>query len=218
MSQNKSIITFLALALYGVFFALAAFDGILQYYIFEIFFFAAVTLFLHASFRFWRLNTPVYALFPLSFALHLMGIFGWYDHSPLFLPWDHVTHLVPLFTITVFFFNFLRPHMGERFWSAKTWAMLCVVLFVGMGVGAAVENVEFVGFLSLGFGQGGLFMGGAGDGLPLDQSMSDAIQEIGGGYLNTEYDLVWNLFGTIAALVVMCCVQFATKRAPSRIG
>ena len=77
--------------------------------------------------------------------------------------------------------------------------------------------MEFVGFLSLGYGQGGLFMGGAGDGLPLDPGISDAIQEIGGGYLNTEYDLIWNLFGAIAALIVMCCIVF-TRRAPSRTG
>ena len=217
MSRAKAIITVLALLMYAVFFGIAAIGGILKYYIFEIIFFALCTLFLHATFRFWRLNIPVYSMFPLSFALHLMGIFGWYDHSPLFLPWDHVTHGIPLFTLTVFFFNFTRPWMSDRFWSAKTWAVLLIVFFIGLGIGAAVENVEFVGFLSLGYGQGGLFMGGAGDGLPLDPGISDAIQEIGGGYLNTEYDLAWNLFGTSAALIVMCCIAF-TRRAPSRTG
>lgn len=217
MSRHKTTITILALLMYCAFFGLAFVSDLAKYYGADVIAFVAFTLFLHCTFRFWRLNVPVYTLIVLSFALHLLGILGWYNASPIGLPWDHVTHGVPLFAVTVLFYNFTRPWMDDRFWSAKTWAVLLIVLCAGLGIGALVENAEFAGFLALGFGEGGLFMGGAGDGLPIDPAMSDAIQEIGGGYLNTEYDLVWNMFGTIAALIVMSCIVF-TKRAPSRIG
>jgi uncharacterized membrane protein YjdF len=189
-------------------------EKLVTYYGIDILFFVLFILILHATFSFWRLNIPVYTLIVLSFAGHLMGIFGWYNVSPLPLAWDHITHGFPLFTFTMVLYNFARQWM-DRFWSTKTWSLLLLVFLSGLGIGAIVENIEFAGFLALGYGEGGLFLGGPGDGLPLTSAQADAIQEFGGGYLNTELDLLWNALGTLAAMVVMSVIHFRIrKRAP----
>ena len=211
--QRKTIVTTLALLIYVVFYAIARLNGLAKFYGADIIFSAVFILFLHFTFKFWRLNLPIYTLLILGFASHLMGIFGWYSNSPLPIAWDHFTHAFPMFAFTAFFFQFARPWMS-RFWTAKTWGVLVLVLLAGLGVGSIVENIEFVGFLTLGFGEGALFMGGLGDGLPPEPD-ADVLQELGGGYLNTEWDLVWNAIGALIAVILMSLITF-TRRAPSR--
>ncbi|MEM4246973.1 MAG: hypothetical protein QXR48_00065 [Candidatus Woesearchaeota archaeon] len=212
--KKHTPITVLAILSYAVFYAIAWINDLAKYYGADIVFSALFILFLHFTFRFWRLNVPVYTLLVLSFASHLCGVFGWYNVSPIPLQWDHVTHCFPLFSFTVFLYNFAYPWMAERFWSTKTWAVLLIVLLSGLGIGAVIENIEFAGYLSLGYGEGGLFFGGPGDGQPLTTAQMDAIQDLGGGYINTELDLVWNAFGTIAAIILMSFICFARKKAP----
>ena len=212
MSQNKTVVTALALALYAVFLGIAAVNDVAKYYFADAVFFALVIIFLHATFSFWRLTIPLYTLVVLGFATHLMGILGWYSVSPIPLQWDHVTHGVPMFTLTAVLYSFMRPWLG-RFWSGKTWAILFLVLLGGLGLGSVVENIEYLGYLTFGHGEGALFLGGPGDGLPLTSEQLTDVQEFGGGYINTEVDLVWNLFGTVAALLVMSLIHFR-KRAP----
>jgi len=218
MVNHKNLLTALALALYVVFLALARVNDVFIYYAADALFSIGFILFLHVSFRFWRLNTFVYTLLILGFASHLMGVFGWYNASPIPLQWDHVTHGLPMFAFTALFYNFARPWMTERFWSTKTWSVLLIVLLAGLGVGSLVENLEFTGYLTLGEGEGALFFGGAGDGVPLTSSQEEVIQNLGGGYINTEMDLVWNLFGALAAVLVMSIAHYGIKtQALSRI-
>ncbi len=202
--QRKTIVTILALLIYVVFFALAKTNDLAKFYGADIIFSVVFILFLHFSYKFWRLNTPIYTLLVLGFASHLMGIFGWYSNSPIPLQWDHVTHAFPMFAFTAFFFQFAKPWMS-RFWTAKTWGVILLVFLSGLGIGAVVENIEFGGYLTLGFGEGALFLGGLGDGLPPDASVLD---ELGGGYLNTEWDLVWNAIGALAAIFLMSLISF----------
>jgi uncharacterized membrane protein YjdF len=219
MRNHKNLLTALALALYAVFLALAWANNVFIYYAADTLFAVGMILFLHASFRFWRLSEFVYTLLILGFASHLMGIFGWYNESPIPLQWDHVTHGLPMFAFTAFFYNFARQWMGERFWSGKTWGALLLVLLAGLGVGALVENLEFAGYLTVGAGEGALFFGGQGDGVPLTSSQEELINNLGGGYINTEMDLVWNLFGALFAILVMSIVHFSVRKpALSRIG
>jgi hypothetical protein len=213
----KNIITLLAMAVYASFWFIARADGVLKYYGADIVFSALFVLFLHFTFRFWRLNVPVYTLLILGFASHLMGIFGWYNVSPLPLQWDHVTHGFPLFAFSLFLFNYARPWMSGRFWNRKTLGVLIVVLLAGLGIGAVIENIEFGGYLALGYGEGALFFGGPGDGVAITSAQEDIIQELGGGYINTEVDLVWNAMGVVAGLVLMCLISFR-KRVLSGIA
>ena len=209
--QRKTIVTTLAMLTYLVFFIIAWMDDLAKFYAADIIFSAIFILFLSATYRFWRLTTPIYTLLILAFASHLMGIFGWYNVSPIPLQWDHVTHAFPMFAFTLFFFQFMRPHLG-KFWSSKTWGIFILVFLAGLGVGAVVENIEFAGFMALGFGEGALFMGGLGDGFP-ENPDPETLKEFGGGYINTELDLIWNAIGALAAMFVMSLIHFK-KRVP----
>jgi uncharacterized membrane protein YjdF len=211
----KSIVTVLALLTYAVFYALAYANDVAKYYGADIIFSAVFIMFLHFTFGFWKLNLPVYTLLVLSFASHLMGVFGWYNASPIFLQWDHVTHGFPLFAFTLFLFNFASQWMDKRLWTAKTWGVLLLVLLAALGIGAVIENIEFSGYLALGYGEGALFLGGPGDGVPITTAQMDVIDNLGGGYINTEIDLLWNALGAIVGLVLMALLRF---RKPALSG
>ncbi len=215
--QNKTIIAVLGILLYAVFLAIGWLEGTLKYYWPDAAFFTVLILFFYFSFDYWRLNLPIYTLLVLSFGLHLCGIFGWYNISPIILPWDHVTHGIPMFTFTVLLYNFARQWMPDNFWNTKTWGLMLLVLLSGFGIGAIVENIEFFGYLTVGAGEGGLFFGGAGDGQPVTSAQMDIIQDLGGGYINTELDLVWNAMGAIFAIILMSIIHFVfKKKEPSK--
>ena len=212
--QQKTIVAILAILIYAVFLCIGWTEGTFKYYWPDAAFFTAFILFLYFTFNFWRLNIPVYASLVLALCLHMCGVFGWYSNSPLFIQWDHVTHFFPLFAFTMFLYNFARPWMAKRFWTVKTWSVIMFLLLAGFGIGAIIENIEFAGFLSLGYGEVGLWFGGAGggDAEAVTDAQAKAIIEQGGGYLNTELDLAYNAFGTIAAVILMSLVYFLIKK------
>jgi hypothetical protein len=216
--QNKTIIAILGVLTYAVFLCIGWTEGTLKYYWPDAVFFAAFILFLYFTFDFWRLNVPVYTSLVLALGLHMCGVFGWYSNSPLFIQWDHITHFFPLVAFTMFLYNFARPWMANRFWTVKTWSVIMFLLLGGFGIGAIIENIEFAGFLALGYGEGGLWFGGAGggDAEAVTDAQARAIIEQGGGYLNTELDLAYNAFGTIAAVIFMSLIHFLfRKKGPS---
>ena len=92
----KKLVWLSGLGLYGVFVVLSWVLGVFRFYAIDALFFAGIITFLFFSYDFWRLNTRSYALIVLSLPLHLMGVFGWYNVSPLPFAWDHVTHAVPV--------------------------------------------------------------------------------------------------------------------------
>jgi hypothetical protein len=102
-----------------------------------------------------RLNTALFVLLIISCMMHSLGVFGWYNASPIGIPWDNVTHFFPFFIVAIFFFHILSPHMSEKF-SFKALVLILLVFFATLGIGSAVENVEYVGYLILGEGEGGL--------------------------------------------------------------
>lgn len=211
----KNLITFTGLAIYLVLSIFAWINDVMIYYIADLIFSAAFIIFLHFAYKFWRLSIPVYTLIVLSFTSHLMGIFGWYNSSPIPLQWDHVTHGLPMFSFTLLIFGFMHQWMDKKFWKARTWAIMLLVFLGVLGIGAAIENVEFFGFLTLGYGDGALFFGGAGD-VTLPANTAEILKEIGGGYINTGLDLIWNLAGAIAGIIMMSAVYYGfRKKEPS---
>ncbi len=217
--RQRTIIFLLAVLAYITLVGISLTNGTFRFYWPDAAFFAAFIFFLHLTFGFWRLNVPIYILLVLSLVLHLCGIFGWYSVSPFpCIKWDHITHGIPLFSFTLFLYNFARQWMADQFWSARTWGILLLVFLSGLGIGAVIENIEFIGYLTLGFGEGGLFFGGPGDGQPVTSAQMDIIQDLGGGYINTEVDLVWNFIGVFSAIVLMSIIRFGIrKKVPSAI-
>lgn len=147
-----------------------------------------------------KLTVPIFFLILFALFLHDAGILGFYSTSPLFLPWDQVTHFIGLFAVGVFFFNFFEDKL-QKGKSFHNLFLLFIILLASLGVGSLIENVEFAGYTFLGKGEGVLYFG-EGDGIlePID---TDMMNFAGGGWHNAMRDLISNLLGALAGIVVM---------------
>ncbi|RMD57996.1 hypothetical protein D6825_02315 [Candidatus Woesearchaeota archaeon] len=188
-------VLFLSLAVLLLFVPLAYLHGTDGFAV-DALIFAALSVFFFSTRRVWNLSTPVFIMLVLGFTLHLCGVFGWYYKSPIPVQWDHVTHLFGLMGYALLFAGFAQDWLSVK-WSRKNFAIVLMVFLAAFGIGALIELSEFLGYLKLGFGDGGL-MFGAGDGLP----GSDVIEDIGGGWINTGWDLIYNFIGVSLGLMV----------------
>lgn len=163
----------------------------------DIIIFMLIVLFFYWTFDTWKLNVPVFTLLSLGMLSHACGVFGWYHISPVPVQWDHVTHFFGLLPFSMLFFNFFTQWSTSKLFSKRNVIIVMAVFLAAFGVGALIELSEFLGYLSLGHGDGAL-MFGFGDGIPGD---TDAIREIGGGWINTGWDLIFNIAGILAGLI-----------------
>lgn len=180
----------------------------------ELFVFAGLTLFFWWTYDSWRLNDVIFTLLVLGLLSHAMGILGWYGNSPLPVQWDHISHFFGLLPWSLLFFRFVEQWMNARIFSLRNFLLLLVVFASASGVGAVIELSEFVGFLQLGFGDGA-FQFGTGDGLETLAGATDKIDDIGGGWINTGWDLLFNTLGILIGMAIMIVIR-AGVRKPER--
>ena len=92
-----------------------------------------------------------------------------------FLRFDQFVHLFGFFFATLFSYYILKPNLGNKI----SWVGISFLLiFIGMGLGAVNEIIEFITVLT--------------------------IPETGvGGYENTMWDIVFNTFGAILAVIYL---------------
>ena len=173
--------------------------------------FLVLLILLHITYSHWKLNPIIYTAVILSLILHVSGVFGWYNKSPVPISWDHVTHFAAIFSFTLLFFQYARQYMDHKF-SRKNFTFMFLVLLGGLGVGSIIETAEFTGFMIFGFGEGG-FLFGAGDSYGGVQNITETdLNVVGGGYFNTMYDLLWNALGAVAAIILMVAVHHRKKK------
>ena len=213
--RHTKYILFGGIALFLIIILLDFLLGIRAYY-FESIAFILLLIGFYTYYEKLRLNTPLFVLLIVSCMIHSLGVFGWYNVSPIGIPWDYVTHIFPLFIVAIFFFHLLSPYMSEKF-SFKALVIILVVFFATLGVGSAVENVEYVGYLILGEGEGGLKFG-SGDVSNIKEIERDIEITVGGWY-NTMNDLINNLLGATIGAVLMALHKYCwpKKRKPERI-
>lgn len=137
--------------------------------------------------------------FLVSLLLHNAGAFGWYNTSPVGFQWDHITHIMGGFAITLILFRFCRRFCrGEKF--AKRYLMLVIIL-ASLGAGAIIEFYEFAGYFIVGEGAGGLGHG-----------VGDIVTELGNSeWFNTMFDMLYNLVGAIIAMIVGVIKKYNKK-------
>jgi uncharacterized membrane protein YjdF len=149
-----------------------------------------------------KLNVLTYSLVCLSFVLHNLGAFGFYDN--FFIPYDYITHFVGIFSITLIIANLLSYYLlKDKKFRTKDWVILLLVVLSGLGVGSLVETIEFGGYLAWGMGEG-FFQFGTGDYVALSQE-ANLVDIVGGGYFDAMGDLVVNLIGALSAVLVYLC-------------
>ncbi len=189
--------------------ALAAVNGIYGF-IPDILIFLGLTLFYAWTYKTFRMNTPIFTLLVIGHILHACGIFGWYHTSPLPIQWDHITHFFGTMPYALLFFNFFGQWADAKWLTKKNILLLASVFLAAMGVGAIVELSEFVGYLSLGFGDGA-FMFGTGDGIA-GMEGTDLIDAIGGGWINEGWDFIFNTIGILFGILLMIISKLLVKR------
>ena len=168
--------------------------------------FIFIILLLYWGYEEWRLNIPAFAMIILGFSLHSAGVFGWYNVSPLPIQWDHITHIFGIISWTMVFFRYSEPWMTVNFFTSKNFRVFALIFFASLGVGALNETIEFWGYLTLGFGDGA-FMFGPGDGIN-GLVGSDLMNVIGGGWINTGWDLTYNFIGFIMGILIMIIIKY----------
>jgi len=157
-----------------------------DYYITDSVAFILLTLFLYVFYRRLHLDSFTFFVLVIAFVLHDLGAFRFYASPPVPFDWDVVTHVFGIFAVTVFLYN-LMLSLTEKHHAL----LFFIVILAGLGVGVLIEFVEFVGFLTTGFGEG--FLGrGFGDYDPMIVS-SD--------YIDTIQDMLWNLVGAVIGFV-----------------
>jgi len=161
-----------------------------------------------------RLNVPVFTLVIFGHVLHALGVFGWYGNSPVPIQWDHVTHVVPMIGFALMFFGWLEQYMDRGF-TRKNVMIILAVFFIVTGVGALNELSEFLSFLGRGFGEGA-FAFGAGDGFEgigrgSDVALANNMNVVGGGWINTGWDLTFNAIGAIVGIIIGLLIRAFRK-------
>lgn len=200
-SRNLNIVTIIGVLIYLVFIGLGivnktygwAFDSVVI---------MCIIILLRGLAKTFKLTAPVFALWIVLFCTHSAGTLGFYDHSPLPIQWDHITHISIIFAFTLMFYCFAKPVIARHSGASRA-ALIAGVLLLSLGIGALNETTDFLGYLKLGIG-GGAFMFGPGDGfVGPDSTRTDMINIVGGGWENTGLDLFYNLFGALLGLGFM---------------
>ncbi len=158
-----------------------------------------------------NLNLIIYILLILCFIPHSLGVFGYYAQSPIFMQWDHFTHLCPLFAFALVFFRMFSSKLTKKLVTRKNFIMFIAIFLAALGAGSIIETLEFTGFLMLGFGEGG-FRFGTGDAMGEETVTQTDIDAFGGGWFNTMWDIIWNMIGAFIGLLVMIYFYFFRKR------
>ena len=155
------------------------------------------------------LSSLTFILLIVAFISHNSGVFGFYNNSPLPIQYDHFTHFIGLFSISVLFFNFFKKYFSAN--KTNNILILLMILLASLGIGAVVEEVEFLGFLKFGTGDGFLKFGGLGDTQLTEQNIRD-IDIIGGGWINTMWDLIYNFLGALVGVIFMYLLYLYKNR------
>jgi len=149
-----------------------------------------------------------FILLILGIVSHLSGVFGFYSSSPLLIQYDHLTHFLGLFAVSIIFFNFLKKFFSEN--KINNILIMIIIFLAALGVGSLIEETEFLGFLKFGTGEGLLKFGGLGD-TPLNDEMLRDIDIIGGGWINTMWDLTYNSLGALFGVIFMYTIYLYKK-------
>ena len=158
-----------------------------------------------------KLTPFSFLLIIIASAIHLSGVFGFYNISPLPIQYDHFTHFIGLFAVSILLFNFFKKYFSGS--GLNNFLILIMIILASLGLGSVIEQAEFLGFLKFGTGEGFLKFGGLGD--TLTEGQLRDIDLIGGGWINTMWDLIFNFLGSLFGAIFMY-VKYLYKKNEKR--
>ncbi len=171
--------------------------------------FICLTIFYYVIYEKVNMTPFIFTLLEFGHITHILGIFGFYHISPVPISWEKITHFFGALPFAMLFFNYFKNRWDIKIFTRKNIFMIIIVFFAAMGVGQIVEASEFWGYLALGEGQGA-FMFGHGDGIMTPEGKE--IMDIqGGGWINSGWDVTWNMMGIIFGMIIMSLFQWFLK-------
>lgn len=193
------IIYFLGIAIFILFAIYAYFSNVKDYINDSIILIILLSL-IYLLRKYLDFTQSIFILLIIGFISHNLGVFGFYNVSPIPIQYDHITHFIGLFAVSTLFFNFFKKYFSDN--KINNVLILIIIILATLGVGSLIETAEFLGFLKFGFGEGFLKFGGLGD-TPLTEEVLRDIDLIGGGWVNTMWDLVYNALGALFGVTFM---------------
>ena len=193
MKQKRPLWAFLLSLAVFLGFILIAFFTNTRDYVNDSVFMIFILAFLYTAYNSFKLKPWIFLLITFAFVLHNMGIFGYYNVSPVFLQWDHITHLVGEFAAGVFVYNFffVSGILNGKKNKMEKFNILMFIVLASLGIGVFVEFMEFYGYLA--FGEGlGIFGHGLGD---INTEFIDS------EWFNTMFDLLYNFLGSLLGVL-----------------
>src|SRR3989344_98661 len=157
----------------------------------------AIISFLAIIFYGISVNTTNYVtetIFFIIFTLILIYLFN-------YLKLDNFTYSILIFAFAVPLFKLLKGKITGRHHKRT---IIIIVLFFCLGVGALIEQIEFLGYLNSDGARTFFYVGDAGDtGVGgFTQIELKEIDAVGGGWLNTMWDLMYNFLGAVMGIIV----------------
>ena len=209
MEKPKLIVTIVGIVIF-LFYGLYSYTSGVTDYIADSFIFAVVLVILFALSKKINITSTGLILIILSSILHLSGVFGWYNKSPFPIQYDHLTHLVGFFAVSVMLYQAFEKNFTKS--KFNNFSILFIILFSSLGIGAFIEQTEYFGYLKFGTGAGLLRFGGLGDTV-LNEENLRAMDIIGGGWINTMLDLNYNFIGAVSGIILMHLInKFKLKK------
>ncbi len=209
MDNYVKSLTIISILIFLVMIPIAYLNGVYGW-IPDICVFIILTLFYYWMYDTLKMNMPIFTMLIIGHLAHAMGIFGWYYISPIPIQWDHITHVFGILPFALLFFRWIEQWMDVKFCTKKNLLLIFTVFLAATGVGAVNELSEFIGYLSLGFGEGA-FMFGPGDGVTGLQG-TDLVDALGGGWINEGWDFVYNTVGIIIGMAIMIVLRIINKK------
>jgi hypothetical protein len=211
-TRKATIVFIITLILFALTTIFDLYKGIYAYSI-DCAIFTVLIILMYRYYNNIRLNLGLFILIAFSFMLHCSGVFGFYNVSPIGIQWDHVTHFVLVMTSAMVAYNFLYQFMSRNRFNFNCVVLVVLTVLAALGVGAVIENVEFLGYNVLGLGPGGLRFGDGDLAGGATQEISDLLDINVGGWFNTMWDLTINFIGALAGTFIMLGSTYWRKKA-----
>lgn len=155
-----------------------------------------------------KLNLSKLTFFMLlaGFSLHLSNVLGgFYYHSPIVIPWDYLTHIVPFIGFSMLFFNLQKERMDHKDIFCFRNFLLFITLFLAVsGMGVLIEIGEYAGYALLGVKDGALLFGGGDfDTIVVTSDVVAEMDKRGGGWYDAMGDLLFNCYTAFLTLLIL---------------
>lgn len=173
----------------------------------DICFLSAILLVIFFARKSLKIKDFTFILLAFSFVLHIIGTFGFYNKTPVFIEWDHITHFVGIGTFTLLIYDYFKRvivRLRKDTKKSDVFFYLLFILLAANGVGAMIEIGEYAGYSIFGQGQGGFRFGlGDVDKIVVTEEVMTDIEINAGGWFDSMDDLIWNLFASVVVLIAL---------------